>query len=424
LEKNKFPQGWEKIEFKKIIKKIPLTGKKLKQKEYQNKGRLPVIDQGRDFIGGYTDKSELKIDCNLPVIIFGDHTKILKFVEQDFVAGADGVTVLEPITPLNPKLIYYFIKAIPLPDKGYARHYQYLHDSIIRIPPLNEQKRIVKKIEELLSSFNFTNEILTKTKLQLKQYKFSLLFHALSGKFTADWRKKHLHQKTESNTENNELPSEWEIRTINDVCTLVGGGTPTRNKPQYFTGNTVWLTPTEIPSDKITIISESRESITDEGLRKSSAKIIPKDSVLLTSRATIGHVAIAGKELTTNQGFASFICNPNLLNYYLAYWLWTNKELLIKNAKGTTFKEISRTTLKELEIPFPSLDEQKEIVSIISDGISLIEKNESIIEQLSEKISLLNTSIFKQAFKGALVYQDPNDESAEILLQNILQEKS
>ncbi len=423
MEKNKLPQGWVEIEFKKIIKSIPLTGKKLKQKEYQNKGKLPVIDQGQNFIGGYTDKSELKIDCNLPVIVFGDHTKIIKFVEQDFVAGADGVKVLESIPPLNPKLVYYFIKAIPLPNKGYARHYQYLNNSTIRIPPLNEQERIVNKIEESLSLFNFTNEILTKTKLQLKQYKFSLLIHALSGKLTTNWRHKH-HQKTESNTENNKLPSEWKICKINDICTLVGGGTPTRNKPQYFTGNTVWLTPTEISSDKIATVSKSRESITEEGLKTSSAKIVPKDSVLLTSRATIGRVAIAGKELTTNQGFASFICKPDLLNYYLAYWLWTHKELIIKNAKGTTFKEISKTTLKELEIPLPSLDEQKEIVSIILNGISLIEKNESIIEQLLEQIRVLDTSIFKQAFEGKLVSQNSDDDSAELLLEKILQEKS
>ena len=90
------PQGWVETEFRKIVKSISLTGKKLKQKEYLQSGKFPVIDQGQDFIGGFTDKKELVVECKLPVIIFGDHTKIVKFVNQIFVVGADGVKVLEP----------------------------------------------------------------------------------------------------------------------------------------------------------------------------------------------------------------------------------------------------------------------------------------------------------------------------------------
>ena len=170
LEKNKLPKGWEEIEFKKIVKNIPLTGKKLKQKEYSKTGELPVIDQGQDFVGGFTNKSELKVNCNLPVIIFGDHTKNIKFVDREFVAGADGVKVLEPKNPLISKLIYYFVQAIPIPAKGYARHYQFLAKSMIRIPPLKEQKKIVEKIEELFLELDFLNHKLEKIKNLLKLY--------------------------------------------------------------------------------------------------------------------------------------------------------------------------------------------------------------------------------------------------------------
>ncbi len=104
MEKNnELPTGWEEIEFKKIIKNIPLTGKKLKQKKYLDKGQLPVIDQGQDLIGGYTNEINLKANYNLPVIIFGDHTRIIKFIDHEFIAGADGVKVLEPKKPLNAK---------------------------------------------------------------------------------------------------------------------------------------------------------------------------------------------------------------------------------------------------------------------------------------------------------------------------------
>ena len=105
-----------------------------------------------------------------------------------------------------------------------------------------------------------------------------------------------------------ELPKNWIKAKLNDLCELIGGGTPSRNNSEYFGGNIIWLTPTEIPKNTITRINDSREKITDLGLKKSSARIIPKESVLLTSRASIGYVAIAGDNVTTNQGFASFIC--------------------------------------------------------------------------------------------------------------------
>src|SRR4030065_42912 len=116
------------------------------------------------------------------------------------------------------------------------------------------------------------------------------------------------------------LPPGWKWTVLGDVADLMGGGTPSRENPEYFTGDIVWLTPTEIPKTKISVVSDSREKITQDGLRKSSARLIPKGSVLMTSRASIGYVAIAGTEVTTNQGFASFIPKQGINNFYLAYW--------------------------------------------------------------------------------------------------------
>ena len=182
FEKDNLPKGWVQINYGEIVNKIPLTEKKLKQKEYQKKGKLPVIDQGLDFIGGYTDKSDLNLNCVLPVIIFGDHTRNIKFVNQEFVAGADGIKVLKPNINLNPKLIYYFTKTISLPNKGYARHYQYLEKAIINIPPLNEQKRIVSKIESIFGRIDAINSLVNDSLLKLDLLKKTTLKHAFEGK--------------------------------------------------------------------------------------------------------------------------------------------------------------------------------------------------------------------------------------------------
>ncbi len=151
FKKEGLPEGWTSVIFKHLIKKIPLTGKKIKHQEYQKKGTIPIIDQGQGFIGGYTENVERIVSCNLPVIVFGDHTKSIKFVDHKFAAGADGVKVLEPNPILNPKLLYYFIQSIQLPDRGYARHYQFLEKTIIHMPPLAEQHRIVQKIESIFA---------------------------------------------------------------------------------------------------------------------------------------------------------------------------------------------------------------------------------------------------------------------------------
>src|SRR4030065_640947 len=137
------------------------------------------------------------------------------------------------------------------------------------------------------------------------------------------------------------LPPGWKWTVLGDVADLMGGGTPSREHPEYFTGDIVWLTPTEIPRNRVTVVTNSREKITQDGLKNSSARILPRGTVLMTSRASIGYVAIAGTEVTTNQGFASFICRNGVYNSFLAYWLLGNGDYFIGQATGTTFKEIT-----------------------------------------------------------------------------------
>lgn len=150
-----------------------------------------------------------------------------------------------------------------------------------------------------------------------------------------------------------QLPEGWEWKRLGEVSSIMGGGTPSRQIAEYFGGNIVWLTPTEIDKKNIKTVTTSREYITTEGFKNSSARIIPTGSVLLTSRASIGYVAISGCDLTTNQGFAAFTPVAELCNLYLAHWLKSQKKNLEDKATGTTFKEIAKAVLKTLEIPLP-----------------------------------------------------------------------
>jgi restriction endonuclease S subunit len=150
-------------------------------------GKLPVIDQGQTYIGGYTNHDDIMIS-EKPVIIFGDHTKVVKYINFDFVAGADGIKVLKPRRCFEPKLLYYFLQIVKLPEKGYHRHFQFLEKSYIPVPPFPEQHRIVAKIEELFTKLDAGVEALKKIKAELKRYRQAVLKYAFEGKLTEEWR--------------------------------------------------------------------------------------------------------------------------------------------------------------------------------------------------------------------------------------------
>ncbi len=190
---DKLPKSWAALALSDAVINIAITGKKIPQKEYLSEGAYPVFDQGQDYVGGYTNRKEKLVNCELPVIIFGDHTLVVKFVNRHFVPGADGVKVLQPQKFYNPKLLEYFTRHIVanLTSHGYARHYQHLAKTIIPLPPASEQHRIVAKIEELFSELDKGIENLKTARAQLKVYRQALLKYAFEGKLTAQWREQN-----------------------------------------------------------------------------------------------------------------------------------------------------------------------------------------------------------------------------------------
>jgi type I restriction enzyme S subunit len=178
----------------------------------------------------------------------------------------------------------------------------------------------------------------------------------------------------------------WKTEKLGAVCQIIGGGTPSRQKPEFFGGLINWATPTDVTALDGIYISSSKERITEEGLKSSSAKILPPRAVLMTSRATIGYAAVATEEFSTNQGFANFICGEEIYPEYLAYWLLTQRLNFIQLAGGTTFKEISKSTLKAYEISYPPIPEQKRIVEILKRAEGIIRLRR---EQLAKTRALI-----------------------------------
>ncbi|MBF0802974.1 MULTISPECIES: restriction endonuclease subunit S [unclassified Neisseria] len=183
--------------------------------------------------------------------------------------------------------------------------------------------------------------------------------------------------------------SEWREYKISDIADVIGGGTPKTEVQEYWNGNIPWITPKDLTNYKKVTISFGARNITSEGLKSSSARLLPKGSVLITSRAPIGYVAIAENEISTNQGFKSLALKEIANNYFIYYWVKCNNEYLQSIGTGTTFLEISGNTLKNISILLPPLPEQKAIADVLSaldDKIDLLHRQNHTLEQMAETL--------------------------------------
>lgn len=160
----------------------------------------------------------------------------------------------------------------------------------------------------------------------------------------------------------------WQSRTLGTVCDVVNGGTPKTGVPEYWGGTHLWITPAEMGKRRSPYVHDSERKISDLGLRDSSATMLPPHSVILSSRAPIGHLVINTKPMSTNQGCKGLIPGKQLDHKFLYYYLTGNIDLLDSLGTGTTFKELSGGKLKEVPVPIPPLPEQKRIVGILDEA--------------------------------------------------------
>ncbi len=191
---------------------------------------------------------------------------------------------------------------------------------------------------------------------------------------------------------------DWSIKRLSDIAEVVGGGTPDTTDSTLWNGDIQWFTPTEVGHSKY--VSSSIRTISQLGLQKSSAKILPAGSILLSSRATVGECSITQKDCTTNQGFQNLIPKKGINNEFLYYLAQTQKRHFIKYASGSTFLEISNSEIKKTKCAVPSIEEQTEIATFLSAidrkievQNKIISKYETLIKGLCDRVFRHNKSI-------------------------------
>lgn len=209
---------------------------------------------------------------------------------------------------------------------------------------------------------------------------------------------------------NKALPEKWITCKLKDIGEIIAGGTPSTNEPSFWGDEISWITPADLSGYKSMFISKGRKSISIKGLQSSSARLIPKGSVLFSSRAPIGYIVIASNELATNQGFKNIVLYSGIDSKYLYYYLMANKQLAEENASGTTFKEISATKFAELPLVLAPSNEQVRISDKLDELLSELEKGKEQLQTSLEQLKVYRQSILKYAFEGKLTNTSVNNE--------------
>lgn len=369
------------MQYKNLVNKVSISPEmKTKQKDYLDRGKLPIIDQGQELIGGYTDKSNMQLPCSLPVIVFGDHTRSVKYIDFPFGAGADGIKVLQPKEGIFPKYLYYATQylVLRLEDRGYARHYQYIEKKELDVPDIDEQKRIVSRIEELFSELDNGVDTLKKTKQQLAMYRQAVLTEVFS--------------------------SCTETVAVESVCQHVTDGDhmpPPKTKdgiPFIMISN---IENHIIAWNNTAFVGTEYYNNIDDKRRPS------KGDVLYTVTGSYGIPVLIDfeKKFCFQRHIALLRPKDSIKQKFLYYAMQEPKVYAqaTKGATGTAQKTVGLAVLRKIQIPFcDDLNTQAEIVNDIESKMSLCDSIEKTVDTALQQAEAMRQSILKKAFEGAL----------------------
>lgn len=370
---------WQQVLVSDCFTPVTATGTiKVQAREYLLSGRFPVVDQGKAFISGWTDESAAVISEPLPVVVFGDHTRAIKYVDRPFARGADGVQVLQPNQGVDPRFFYYALRALGIPNRGYNRHFQLLRESTIRIPNTSEQKEVVyalDSIERAAAHQGGTLETARSLKLSTMREVFS---RGLRGEATSE-------------SDIGPVPQNWVVVPLRDLCDIWSGGTPRKSIEGYWNGGIPWVSGKDL---KTPVLADAIDHISEEGL-SSGSRLAPADSVLLLVRgmglAKDLPVSSINRPMAFNQDIKALVSRTSLSGKYLRSAIHSGKERLLKkivpSAHGTM--TLNLDDVASFLIPCPPEDEASEIVEILDAldrKIDLHTRKRAILEELFKSL--------------------------------------
>lgn len=424
MTSNDIPASWLILGFDEIFSQVSTSGKKVKSADVQTEGRFPVVDQGRSFISGYLDDANLVVSENKPLIIFGDHTREIKWIDFPFIPGADGVQVLKPHPEMDTRFLYYFLRSLPIESRGYARHFKIVKDAAYLVPPLAEQIRIAAKLDELLAQVDTLKARIDSIPALLKRFRQSVLTAAVSGKLTEEWRTK---KASEGTTAPN---NDWKTIRIDQASAdekyslAIGPFGSNLKVSDYRDDGKPLVFVREIRAgcfgDKKT------KFITPEKFDELSAHQISAGDILVTKMGDPpGDVAIypatAPDAVITADCIKLRVNESVILREYAYYQMKSNffRQKVQEISAGVAQQKVSLGNFREITLLVPSREEQRKIVRHVGELLAFADQLEARVKAAQVRIDGLTQSILAKALRGELVPQDPNDEPAGFLLERI-----
>lgn len=374
----KLPDGWIIKSFTDCIEEDASSNKiKIPQNNFQVKGKYPIIDQGAEYIAGYTDDLSKVYKGELPVIIFGDHTRIFKFVDFPFALGADGTKILVPKKSiLDSKYFYYFLNKLIIESHGYSRHYKFLKEKQIVIPPPPAQKKIAAILEKAEKLREWRKEADELTDRFLKSTFLEMFGDPIKN------------------------PKKWEKRAIKEFGKVMTGNTPPRMNSEYYGNYIEWIKSDNI-NTPYTYLTKSEEMLSEAGAKV--GRIVPKGSVLITciagSLSCIGNVAIADREVAFNQQINAIVPNKKGNELFLYHLILITKEYIQNFSTQSMKGMLSKGIFESIPFIFPPTDLQNKFGLIANE----VEEVRRYQQQSKQYINDFFNTLMQKSFKGELV---------------------
>ena len=338
-------ENWNKISFTELISDRTKDGIKLPTNEYNQSGLTAIIDQGQEFIAGYSDETEGAF-TDVPAIIFGDHTRVFKYVDFPFFLGADGVKVLKANQEINYKYLYYFFLQAKFPSTGYARHFKWLKELQIPLPPLEEQKHIAAVLDKCTA-------LIAKHKLMLEKYDTLI--------------KSRFIEMFGDPVQN---PMGWKQRQLQDVCNAIVDcphSTPNYSKENtgFMCIRTNIIRPTGLNWDDIEYISENE-------FYKRVSRRQPRigDIVYLREGGILGIAAIINRNVNVALGQRTMLLSPN---YEICNSIYVCETMNMKSffnkalekMGGSASPHINVADIKAFPISIPPIELQNDFAAFV-----------------------------------------------------------
>jgi type I restriction enzyme S subunit len=358
-------QGWEILEFEHCLEKVIYTNK-IQRKDFKEEGIYPIVSQEKEFVNGYWDEEDDIFRIDKPVVIFGDHTQVIKYVDFDFVLGADGVKIIKPKDDLEPKYLYYFLQNVNLGSLGYARHYRLLKEINVTYPKsLSEQQRIVSILDKVFAAID-------------------------KAKANAEQNLKNACEVFDSYLKGVFENRNWKTKKIEEVCNEIfaGGDAPKDNFSAELNEN-----------HKIPIFANA---VKDRGLYGyTNFSRVTQSCVTISARGSgTGHTELR------NEPFLPIVrlivCIPDTRQITTDFLKYAIDNLVIQRS-GSAIPQLTVPMIRDYLIPVPSINEQLKLIGKAEYIYAETQKLEAIYQKKLDCLEELKKSVLQKAFAGELI---------------------